>query len=491
MTGDHRQITSALPLHLVDVLTVADGPQTFPDASGMYMKNTPPLSSNNINSQGNLLQASGAQLIGRAAASPSGATAATPFDSATASPLPYANSPRSGTNMMNTPSPQQQSKQQQQQQRQKMMQLPQHQQQLLAQQQQFRQASLPGLGQNQLAQLQDLQGQAQQKFQTLHGQHQMQFSQTLGAQQFQDGPVMGNGSFKSSVLVPGVKEAFYVGPPTKDKLPKNSPEGSCHQLSLMKTREKVVPRLAQKVSEWLEEEVRDAKIKVLASLKQGTVEECLEWKKLSSSLKSEYPKYTPLLAKILEGLLSQNNVEDKIPHLEEIIDAADEVIGSVDTEELAKYFSFKSDPEDEGAEKMKKKMETACDQLAEALYQKGLAMAEIESMKGEEALALASTEGANVLDRTNDKSVPESNTLPDLFEENIKELKKWVDVKSSKYATLLVIRERRCGRLGTALKALNDMIQVDGEALKKKLYELKLLLLDQIGWGHWVSYERQ
>ncbi|KAI7979187.1 hypothetical protein LOK49_Contig462G00003, partial [Camellia lanceoleosa] len=29
-------------------------------------------------------------------------------------------------------------------------------------------------------------------------------------------------------------------------------------------------------------------------------------------------------------------------------EAADEVIGSVDTDELAKYFSFKSDPEDEG-----------------------------------------------------------------------------------------------------------------------------------------------
>ncbi|KAL7204681.1 hypothetical protein ACSBR2_017734 [Camellia fascicularis] len=324
----------------------------------------------------------------------------------------------------------------------------------------------------------------------------------------------------------GVKEAFYVGPPTKDKLPKNSPEGSVllgaisygklsfgiqeegknpqknpvsHQISYQVPPNKFdedkgkgySTACTKSVSERLEEEVRDAKIKVLASLKQGTAEEYLDWKKLSSSLKSEYPKYTPLLAKILEGLLSQNNVEDKIPHLEEIIDAADEVIGSVYTNELAKYFSFKSDPEDEGAEKVKKKMETARDQLAEALYQKGLAMAEIESLKGEEASALASTEGANVLDRTNDKSVRESNALPDLFEENFKELKQWVDVKSSKYATLLVMRERRCGRLGTALKALNDMIQVDGEAPKKKLYELKLSLLDQIGWGHLVSYERQ
>ncbi|XP_058227685.1 mediator of RNA polymerase II transcription subunit 8 isoform X1 [Rhododendron vialii] len=203
ITGEQRQITSALPLHLVDVLTVGDGAHTFPDASGMYMKNTPPLSSNTVNNQGNLLQVSGAQLIGRAAASPSGSNVATPYDNTTASPLPYANSPRSGTTMMNAPSPQQQSQHQQQQQqqhqhqqqqqqqlqqqqqRQKMMQLPQHQQQLLSQQQ-FRQPSLPGMGQNQLAQLHDLQGQTQQKFQSqLHGQHQMQFSPPLGTQQFQ------------------------------------------------------------------------------------------------------------------------------------------------------------------------------------------------------------------------------------------------------------------------------------------------------------------
>lgn len=66
-----------------------------------------------------------------------------------------------------------------------MMPLPQHQQQLLSQPQ-FRQSPLPGLGQNQLAQLQDLQGQTQQKFQSqLHGQNQMQFSPPLGNQQFQ------------------------------------------------------------------------------------------------------------------------------------------------------------------------------------------------------------------------------------------------------------------------------------------------------------------
>lgn len=87
--------------------------------------------------------------MGRAAASPS-AAGSNSFENTTTSPLPYANSPRSGASMMNTPSPQQQSHQQQQQhqhqQRQKMVQLPQHQPQLLTQTQ-FRQSSLPGLGQ--------------------------------------------------------------------------------------------------------------------------------------------------------------------------------------------------------------------------------------------------------------------------------------------------------------------------------------------------------
>ncbi|KAJ6717335.1 MEDIATOR OF RNA polymerase II TRANSCRIPTION SUBUNIT 8 [Salix purpurea] len=176
VTGDQRQVTSALPVHLIDVLAQSDGMHSFSDSSGMYMKNTPSIS-NSINNQGSLLQPTGTPLHVRSAASPSAATSATSFDHTTPSPLPYANSPRSGTNMMNTPSPQQQV-QQQQQQRQKMMQ---HQQ----QQQQLRQSSMQALGQNQMSQMHDLQSQGQQKFQPLHGQHQMQYSQPMGHQQFQ------------------------------------------------------------------------------------------------------------------------------------------------------------------------------------------------------------------------------------------------------------------------------------------------------------------
>ncbi|GAB2222014.1 hypothetical protein Drorol1_Dr00013211 [Drosera rotundifolia] len=330
-----------------------------------------------------------------------------------------------------------------------------------------------------------------------------------------DGNVTGNAGFKSSVLAPGLKEGFYISPPNKDKLPKNCPEGSIlvGEISYGKSSSEkqsgeknpkknpafyrisyVVPPNksgAEKekyssavsnisVSQRLEEEVRDAKIKVLTSLRQSIEEERAEWGKLSASLKAEYLKHTPLLAKILDALVTRNNVEDKVQHYEQIIDAANEVVDSIDTEELAKYVADKSDPEDDEAEKTKKKMDSTRDQLTEALYHKGLALAELESVKPETRT-----------DKVNGEESGEPVVKDDLFEENFKELRKWADVKSSKYGTLSVIRERRSGRVGTALKVLNDVIQDDGDPPKKKLYDLKLSLIEEVGWNHVASIERQ
>ncbi|KAK8951872.1 hypothetical protein KSP39_PZI004883 [Platanthera zijinensis] len=79
----------------------------------------------------------------------------------------------------------------------------------------------------------------------------------------------------------------------------------------------------------------------------------------------------------------------------------------------------------------------------------------------------------------------------DLFEENFKELNKWEDVKSSRHCTLMVIRERHNGRLGTALKVLCDLIQDEPEPPKRKQYDLKIQLLEEIGWSHLAAYEKR
>ncbi|CAH8389978.1 unnamed protein product [Eruca vesicaria subsp. sativa] len=65
---------------------------------------------------------------------------------------------------------------------------------------------------------------------------------------------------------------------------------------------------------------------------------------------SEYPESTPLLAKILESMLSRSEAGDKISHHKKITDAANEVISSVDVDLLARFLVQKKEPEDEEAD---------------------------------------------------------------------------------------------------------------------------------------------
>ncbi|XP_052146969.1 mediator of RNA polymerase II transcription subunit 8 isoform X2 [Oryza glaberrima] len=192
--GDQRQMYSSLPSHLVDVLPFGDGAHNFGDNSGVYPKNTSTFVPNVVNAQGNPMQVSGGQLLGRPAPSP-GATGTPNFENVSTPPMPYANSPRSGTNMMNTPSPQQHLTAQQH--RQKLMQTSQQQQ--LHTQQQLRPSAAGMLAQSAIPQLQDLQGQSQQKLQ-VPGQQQMQYNQAL-SQQYQ------NRQMQAGRMQPGMSQS--------------------------------------------------------------------------------------------------------------------------------------------------------------------------------------------------------------------------------------------------------------------------------------------
>jgi len=160
----------------VEVLPFGDGAQNVGDNSGGYPKSSSTFAPSTVNTQGNPIQAPGGQLLGRPAPSPGG-TGTPNFENVSTPPMPYANSPRSGTNMMNTPSPQQHLTPQQQ--RQKLIQASQQHQ--LHAQQQLRPSAAGMLAQSALPQLQDLQGQAQQKLQ-VPGQQQMQYNQVMSQQ---------------------------------------------------------------------------------------------------------------------------------------------------------------------------------------------------------------------------------------------------------------------------------------------------------------------
>ncbi|KAK7360943.1 hypothetical protein VNO77_02962 [Canavalia gladiata] len=80
---------------------------------------------------------------------------------------------------------------------------------------------------------------------------------------------------------------------------------------------------------------------VFQGIRVNKKEVILQGSEASVRIEAETLLHTPLLAKILEGLVSRSNVKDKIHHDEEVIDAANEMICSVNREELAKSFALK------------------------------------------------------------------------------------------------------------------------------------------------------
>eukprot|EP00252_Welwitschia_mirabilis_P023337 TRINITY_DN6570_c0_g1_i2.p1 TRINITY_DN6570_c0_g1~~TRINITY_DN6570_c0_g1_i2.p1 ORF type:complete len:443 (-),score=97.06 TRINITY_DN6570_c0_g1_i2:334-1662(-) len=323
-----------------------------------------------------------------------------------------------------------------------------------------------------------------------------------------DGPITGEGSFKSSILLSGETQAFYIASPSEDKLPKNACAGSVMlgkihygRLSFSNSQKSenretcpssydityIVPPakvelkdngkagLAKKTilkNSW-EEEVRDEKIKILGNLPMDSPEDCEEWRELAISLKSEYPNHTSLLARILEVVAKMDIKNDPIKHHSEVIKAADDVILSINKEELAKYFGIKHKPDEED---VKKHMEELRDYLADAFYKKGLALTELESLMPGEA------------DEKKNEILGDSQN--DRFEENYEELCKWADVTSHKYGLLSVQRERRLKRLGSALKVIDHLIQDDSKAPEKKLFDVRMSIIEETGWEYLASYER-
>ncbi|MCO5584157.1 hypothetical protein L7F22_038080 [Adiantum nelumboides] len=325
--------------------------------------------------------------------------------------------------------------------------------------------------------------------------------------------------------------AFYVASPPEDKLPKDPLIGTlllgkitygktqlhsgkdekngqlcpasypltCLVPPTAKSEEKQKEKDAGKKTlvQCYEEQVRDAKIKALSNLTRGSAEERKEWNDLASALKLEFPKDLKLLHEILIKLSATQKEEDGKDDVDEVIDAADQLLDVIDKEALAKFYGMNSVAEEPEAMKVDQEMEKQHDALVDALYKKGLALAKLE----DDSIVDELKGGDSAQEKA---ELPSSTEIPveggtqgspaacdDRFEETYLELRKWVDISSTKYSLLKVIHEKRAGRFGTALKVLNELLQEDGKAPKRSLYELQVSLLEKVGWVHWAALAKK
>eukprot|EP00058_Branchiostoma_floridae_P017807 XP_002603296.1 hypothetical protein BRAFLDRAFT_119705 [Branchiostoma floridae] len=177
------------------------------------------------------------------------------------------------------------------------------------------------------------------------------------------------------------------------------------------------------------EALRDFKIQWMSKL---------DSKAIYQELKELHPNHLPLHVGLLQAL---DNDKERLKQLDDIIAAADVVIGQVDTAELASFLALKADTRSDAAT-IKVEMEKKKATLIDAVCKKGNAAADkvLQALDGD---ALGSTEIVKDLA---------------LVKETFEELLKWAEPMDIKVVSFTMKHAMVCGQYGRAIKAAQKIL---------------------------------
>ncbi len=309
---------------------------------------------------------------------------------------------------------------------------------------------------------------------------------SLGAYRTRVAALAGSPAFGGQLIDVGQRAAVYVKPPAEGQLPaaaqggdvllgtieygKADAErpGSGERPGGFPLRFVVPPRgkPADKAATAAPKDVWEFKLAQLQALPDPTSK---EFDELSKELLKDRRDDLPVLVARLHRLDTEAEREQR---LDRIVAAADAVIEHIDAAKLAAHFGVRVDTDDAKAAAERDKMTKQRDALIDALYRKGRALGYMDLPE--------------VLAKRPIKDKPAHDKA---FEANFAELRRWVDTTEASYYLLHARRERRQGRPGRALEALNrhmpwHPLNPEHAAKRGELYE-------ELGWKHWAAYERQ
>jgi len=255
----------------------------------------------------------------------------------------------------------------------------------------------------------------------------------------------------------------------------------------------------------LAEKVRDVKVQHL-----GGLTEAVAFDALFAKLLEEYPAHIPLLQARLMFLDGEKTRKDK---LGEVIGAAEAVVATVDTQELALHFGVKVDENDPKAVKARGEMEEKKAALSNALARKARALIDLrKGTRGEVKGGVVGVSGSVVeveVGKEKEKKGgeedggvgPSTRVQEDGGKEGkdevtavVAELMKWDALDQDKYARLVLERDAQQGRWGLVLKRLNKLLGDAGNQSgieKKELYERRAEVFAKLGWTHLLENERK
>eukprot|EP00927_Polykrikos_kofoidii_P018855 TRINITY_DN18781_c0_g2_i1.p1 TRINITY_DN18781_c0_g2~~TRINITY_DN18781_c0_g2_i1.p1 ORF type:complete len:1319 (+),score=219.18 TRINITY_DN18781_c0_g2_i1:95-4051(+) len=314
-----------------------------------------------------------------------------------------------------------------------------------------------------------------------------------------NGIVEGSSKAKAASLVKGESRQLFIAAPPDTKCPKDVAVGSVllGKISLgkdsaggdapcsvplcfvipqraddleEKKKEKKKPadevKAKRSAMEVLSDAARDAQIEVLKKLPIGTQEQRTEYEMAVSTLMKQYSDHLPLLVLVAKKALEIVEATESTDEIPRVMDAAQKAAeaaaAAIDQEKLALALGVRADEEaDDEDAAARQTAEEKRDQLVEVLCVK---------MK--------------VL-------LKRAVTQPEAAASVYKELAKWTDVAAVKHAELRASMERARGRPAKALQALDEMMKDDPTNVKKDVYSLRVSLLEELGWPHMASIERE
>lgn len=225
------------------------------------------------------------------------------------------------------------------------------------------------------------------------------------------------------------------------------------------------PKDERTAQEKLDEAIRDLKVKSLDDLTSKEKEDG-KFDIMFDDFVKDYPKHLPLLMSKLRYLDTHPKRKDKLP---EVIASAEALLEEIDQDALAIFFGRKSDPDDPKANNLKKEMKEKKSFLVEAMARSAMAHSEMGTAESQAK-----------------------------FDETLTRMKGWIDIESEKqYLTLYLEREKRAGRYGTVVKAINKILSKDVKEKdflypldKSKLMEERAAALEKLGYKELVERDR-
>lgn len=199
-------------------------------------------------------------------------------------------------------------------------------------------------------------------------------------------------------------------------------------------------------------------------------------KKVFEQLEKEQEDYIPFLEYKLETLVNVDSLiqtPSNKANAVEAVKVAESLLDKMDLKALAEYFGVRDENKTAKRKQIRKENEKKKQTAVNALRGKCIALSVL-------------------LDHE-----PSNSSHQQEFESTFSQLQQWTDGNgstSSDLATvlLLVARERRANRLGSAVKALNKFISDSSDqASLNKAYKIRRELYADLDWDLWQEYDSQ